>query len=223
MLSTSKMLVLLTGGLIVCVAALMFIAGFFYPGGFTALGITPESTYSYDVSIDASSEISGVTFFLPLPAYMERSTTGENIKAEGYGFGNGIKSELLGAKDALALKVSADTLKESHFGNIAESKTLIDTLNPAENSEILRPVMDLTDEQGNTEYETYVYAKYDADPDCTVKITINSSGRNEWTFLSPQSNSFTNTVEITLTGPQAGWNTARAKIDSGNGDHIITM
>ncbi|MBN2733468.1 MAG: hypothetical protein JXQ82_01230 [Methanomicrobiaceae archaeon] len=221
---TAKLLALITGVLLICVVILMIIAGFFYPGGFSVLGVVPDSTYSYDVSIKASSDITDITLFLPLPTYKEKSSVGVSIvDGEGYGFGENIKTGLFGAKDSMMLKISADSLKDAEFGAKTLSGSLIDTVNPVDNSCILSPVMELSKGKNTADYQTYVYAKYDADPECVVEIMISARGENAWSVITSKKNWYENTAILTLKGSQSGWQTAGADLKSGIGDYTIVI
>ena len=220
---TAKLLALIIGGLVICIMAMMIIAGFFYPGGFAVLGIVPDSTYSYDVGIKASSEISNLTLFLPIPSYNEDSLVGVSIiDKNGYGPEN-LKYELFGAKESVMLKVSAETLENAIFGGVAGAGSLIDTREPLKNSAILSPVNSLSTGMDSAVYDTYTYAKYDAREDAIVEIIISAKGENKWSFLTSKSNSYTNTVKLMLKGPQSGWQTAGADLKYSIGDYTITL
>lgn len=254
--STAKSLAVIIGGLIICVMIMMVIAGFFYPAGFSVLGIVPDSTYSYDVEIESAYDITDATFFFPLPSYKDKSPVGVSIiGGKGYGFGENIKAELFGAKDAMMLKVTSDnlivtkrgekieaelfdlygaensgipvvlgdTLQVVRFGGKSSENSLIDTQNPVENSEMLSPVMKLSKGDDTAQYETYVYTKYDTSPDCNVNIKITIKGQNSWQFFMPKMNFYTNEITLKLKGPQSGWQTADATLESGMGDYTIVL
>lgn len=221
--STIKLLTLIICGLMICVAGIMIVAGFFYPGGFTVLGIVPDSTYTYDVGIKASSEISNVTLFLPLPSYNENSPVGVSIiDGNGYGLEN-LKTDLFGAKDSVMLKISADSLEKEDFGGSEKSAGLIDTKSPLENAAILAPVNSVSTGMNSAVYDTYVYAKYDAGEDTVVEITISTKGENSWSFMTSKSNSYTNTVKLWMKGPQSEWQVAGADVKSGIGDYSVSF
>ncbi|MDD4299780.1 MAG: hypothetical protein PHO78_03890 [Methanomicrobium sp.] len=221
--STAKILALIIAGLIIILAAAMTIAGLFYPAGFDYLGITPESTYSYDVKISSSSEIKDVAMFLPLPSSRDESPIGTVISG-GFGYGlKDLKPEIFGAKDSVMLKISADKIRDASFGAVSDAGAIINTQNYDSGSLLLSPVLNFSDNNRVSGYQTYIYAKYDADPDCRVDIFVTAKGENKWSFLTQKENSYTNYAHLTLTGPKSGWYEADAVAEYKNGDYPVSI
>lgn len=119
------------------------------------------------------------------------------------------------------------------FGaSITKTEPEINTRYPLGNESILSPVRNLTrvEEVHPTpaptgrastssfyRFEVPVYAAYSADPDTTVHITIGATGENSWWVLGWGLNMYTESVELTLIGPDPGWQSGSGLLSAGNG------
>lgn len=116
------------------------------------------------------------------------------------------------------------------FGTSVKADHLINTRSPIGNEPVLLPKYNLREsEEGSTvplpeyinpeyfDYESLVYARYDASPDAEVEIYIDLDSWNEWWIYGWQSNEYTDRISIQLTGPQEGWVQAEGKLTTGNG------
>ena len=220
-METGRFLAVLIVILVIFAGMLMFAAGLFYPFGFAALGINPDSTYSYSAAIEATGELTGVTMFLPVVSNKGNSPIGvEFADGRAIGLGSGITTDYFAAKDAAFVKLTADKLKRENFGAEVEVEKIIDTKNPAKNAYLFAPAEADSDPAN---YKINVYLKYDCDPDTVVKISLKCTGKNAWSYNGDKENSYTNTAELSVKGPQNGWITADASCVSGVGDYRISI
>jgi len=219
-----------SGNLIIAIASvtavsllIIGLAGLIYPGGFQVLGITPQSTYEYTVSIDTGSPAPrDVSFFIPLPSLCDKSPVGAAIlEGKGTGIPAGWDIELFGSKGSTMLKITADELKSTEFGITVAADSLIDTEDPAGSAYTLLPKEDAVATESGIKYSTYIYADCSSGTENPVNIEIVLTGKNSWTMLSEKSNSFTDTVSLTLNSPAKGWYPSSGEIIAGNGDYTI--
>ncbi|MCC4771079.1 hypothetical protein FXV91_13160 [Methanosarcina sp. DH2] len=116
------------------------------------------------------------------------------------------------------------------FGTRVGADHLINTRSPVGNESVLLPKYNLRDsEEGpivplpehiNPEYfdyESLVYAHYDASPEAEVQIFIQLEGLNEWWIYGWKYNEYRDGISIQLTGPQEGWVQAEGKLVTGDG------
>jgi hypothetical protein len=116
------------------------------------------------------------------------------------------------------------------FGTSVKADHLINTRYPAGNEPLLLPRDNLRkSEEGSTvplpeninpeyfDYESLVYAHYDASPDAYVEIYIDLDSWNEWWIYGWQSNEYIDRISVQLTGPQEGWVQAEGKLTTGDG------
>lgn len=117
-----------------------------------------------------------------------------------------------------------------NFGTSVEADHMINTKYPAGNEPVLLPKHNLREsEEGSSvplpahinpeyfDYESLVYAHYDAPYDADVEIYIDLDSRNEWWIYGWQFNEYTDRISIRLTGPQAGWTQTEGKLITGDG------
>jgi hypothetical protein len=222
-METGKFLSLLIVILVIFAGLLMFVAGFFYPLGFDALGIDPVSTYTYTATVDATGELTGVTMFLPVPSNKGNSPLGvEFADGRGTGLGSGITADYFAAKDAAFIKVVGDRLRSEKLGAEVEiDPMIIDTKNPVANAYLFAPAEADSDPAN---YKVNVYLKYNCAEDTVVKISLKCVGKNQWSYYNgDKDNSYVNTMELSVKGPQSGWVTADASCVSGMGDYRISL
>ncbi|MBN1431719.1 MAG: hypothetical protein JW931_02995 [Methanomicrobiaceae archaeon] len=218
----SKTLLILLSGMLVILAAFLVIAGNIYPDGFGILGITPDSSYSYEVSLVSSGTLHNVTMFLPLPSDFENSPVGFGIlEGKGYGIPENMDSEIYGEGKSLFLKIILPETEGFKFGINLDYKVLIDTFDPIKCSHVIRPVYDLQSGEGTDVYNTYIYTLYDASPETEVTIDIHETGMNSWKTFSEKKNYFEEYVSLTLTGSQKKWQTAGVSLNKRKGDYSI--
>lgn len=116
------------------------------------------------------------------------------------------------------------------FGTSLEADHPINTRYPVGNESVLLPKHNLRGSEDGSEiplpeyinpeyfdYESMVYAHYDASPDCEVQIFVELEGRNEWWIYGWQYNEYIDRISVRLTGPQAGWARAEGKLTTGDG------
>lgn len=206
------------------VAVFIAVVGMFYPAGFAILGITPGTSYTYEVSVSADAPVYNLTLFLPLPVYKVNSPTGFGlIEGEGWGVPVNAKTGIFGEDGSLFLKMTVPEAKDLDFGITVGSDGVIDTVNPISGSYVLSPVNDLREGADTDEYSTYVYAAYDSSPGSDVEIAIYSSGENRWNGLYEKSNYFNESLSLSLSGPSKGWHPADVRLEKAMGDYSLII
>ncbi len=116
------------------------------------------------------------------------------------------------------------------FGTSVEADHVINTKYPVGNEPVLLPKHNLRESEADPtlprpehlnpeyfDYESQVYAHYDASSDADVQIFVELDGRNEWWIYGWKYNEYTDRLFIQLTGPQAGWVKAGGKLTTGDG------
>jgi hypothetical protein len=116
------------------------------------------------------------------------------------------------------------------FGTSVKADHLINTRYPIGNESVLLPKNNLRESEVDStvprpehlnpeyfDYESLVYAHYDASPDAEVQIFVELDSRNEWWVYGWQYNEYTDRISIRLTGPQAGWVREEGKLTVGDG------
>jgi len=217
-----KTLVILLSGMLVILAAFLLITGNDYPGGFETLGITPGSSYNYEVSLTSSETLYEITMFLPLPSYSGESPVGFAIlDGKGYGIPEDMSVDVFGERDSVFLKVVIPETCGLKFGINVPAGEIVETQNPVGGSYVIRPVYDLQSGGNADVYNTYIYASYDASPQAVVKIDVSETGENSWETFSEKRNCFEEQLTLTLTGSQKKWQTAEVSLNKGTGDYSI--
>jgi hypothetical protein len=217
-----KTILVLLSGMVVILAVFLLIAGNIYPDGVEMLGITPESSYSYEVSLTSSETLYNVTLFLPLPSDFGYSAVGYGIlNGSGYGIPDNMATDIFGEGDSLFLKVTLPETDGLKFGINVDNKVLIDTVDPVLCSYVIRPVMDLQSGESTDTYKTYIYASYDASPGAVVTIDISEEGRNTWKVFSEKTNYFDEHVSLSLTKSPGKWEKADVSLSKENGDYSV--
>jgi hypothetical protein len=183
---------------------------------------TFESVYSYECSIDTDTALENVKLFLPLPSGQtgnsEIGLMAGNKNIEG--MPKEWKTEILGSDNYLMLEIKAERIepasdKESiNFVISAESKKEIDTKNPVKFSEVLRPIKNpvriacVSDTNPNAQcymYTGQIFASYNSRDSAKVSIIISLTGENKWKIFGIESNMFTDTQTVSITGDGKGW------------------
>ncbi len=208
------------------VGALILVAGMFYPAGFEAAGIAIESTYTYELTITNDHDLEGFELMVPLPSRDGDTPLGNAIvssgKAEYPPWWNVI---LVGDGQATFLKISADMVSASasphRLTATVRSASLIDTKDPGSDPWQVSPVSGMTGGGGNASYTTPTYARFDAADKTITVITAVSSGRNSWRYPLAGTNSFTNQIHLSITGPASGWHSASGTIAAGLGKYTL--
>lgn len=110
------------------------------------------------------------------------------------------------------------------FSTMINSNRTIDTLDPLSNDVVLQPkynVKPTTDEgysfRKQYDYESILYAEYEASPDAIVEITIMADGENSWWIMGWQGNDYSDWMNVKLFGPQKGWTKVDGFLGSGGG------
>jgi hypothetical protein len=208
------------------VGALILVAGMFYPAGFEAAGIAIESTYTYELTITNSHDLDRFELMVPLPSREGDTPLGNAIVSSGQTeYQSGWNVILVGDEQATFLKISAETLSASasphRLTATIHSDVLIDTKDPGSDPWQVSPASGMTGDGGKTSYTTSAYARFDA-PDTTITcITAASSGRNSWQYPLAGMNSFTNQMDLSITGPSSGWHRADVTIVAGLGKYTL--
>ena len=218
----SKTLILVLLGLFVVLFGFIGISNFMYPAGFEVLGITPESSYEYDVTISATEPVYNVKMFIPLPGKEGSSPIGFRILGgEGYGIPENMEAAIFGEGDSLFLKIALPEMEKLNFGISLDEVEQVDTQNPVVGSFIISPVKDLKSSESSDDYTTYIYASYESSPSAVVDIKITESGKNSWKSLSEKENSFDGTLTLSLTESPDKWCPADVHINKNIGDYTI--
>lgn len=116
------------------------------------------------------------------------------------------------------------------FGTSVEADHVINTKYPAGNESMLLPKHNLREfEEGSSvplpahinpeyfDYESLVYAHYNAPSDARVEIYVELDSYNEWWIYGWQFNEYTDRISVQLTGPQKGWVQAEGELTTGDG------
>jgi hypothetical protein len=107
------------------------------------------------------------------------------------------------------------------FGISVDAEGVIDTLDPVEDSYVIRPLNNLQEGENGGAYDTYIYASYDTSPDTTVNVDIRETGNNRWKIFSEKTNYFDEHVSLSLSGPVNKWHTSGVAFNKKNGDYSI--
>ena len=203
-----------------------------------------SSTYSYKFTISTDSKISNVTLFIPVPA----DPRGYSPIVAGYGARDiaGVPDDwtvtlydtgkaTMVRVDTPAINPPAGTSASNPFSLILssdmQSRNVIDTREPINNSAMFHPVRDLqpvacqmtgspgTESPQCYRYITSLYADYETTPDASVNITSTIIGRNSWKIFEPGSNEYTAATSLHMTGSRDGWEIMTGTLTSGTGTY----
>jgi hypothetical protein len=201
-----------------------------------------SSTYSYQCTITTDAVLSNVTLFVPVPAFPSgNSPVIAQISAHNItGYPGKWDAVLFDTGKATLLKIGAARIGQPIVNgsavttNItfvvdADSPSLIDTRSPMADDAVFRPVqgaidtacpagtVETTGLTNCTQYNTAIYAKYEALPTASVSIHASVTGRNTWSVFHPEFNEYQNTFDATISGNYPGWVIARGWLESGIG------
>jgi hypothetical protein len=200
------------------------------------------STYSYTCTIATDSPLHNVTLFIPVPSLKTGNSpviariSGHEIagvpsswKTELYDTGKGVLVKVTVPELAVPAGTTAKNPYVVTLKTDIPSGTAIDTVNPMTNDAVIRPVFrpvqDLSGascrDNGTTgrcyDYQTSLFARYDADPNAAVSIKSALTGRNTWTIFEPASNEYRNDFSVLLYGEQKGWTAIQVTLEDGIG------
>ncbi len=116
---------------------------------------------------------------------------------------------------------SEETLVQNSisFATMVPAGHIIDTRNPLDREPVLLPKYGMNSSQNIHNYESRIYAQYEASPDAKVEISVSMTGYNEWWVLGWRSNSYSEWMNVVLSGPQHGWATANGTLVTGDGTY----
>jgi hypothetical protein len=112
------------------------------------------------------------------------------------------------------------------FGVTVVAEEPIETADPFETEPLLGPrynrsqvecAYGRTDRHRCYTYDGRIYADYDADPDTTVYVSTELSGRNEWFSGGWTGNEYRQWAAVELQGPGTGWYRIAGELDVGSG------
>lgn len=105
----------------------------------------------------------------------------------------------------------------------------IDTTNPFESEPLLAPKSDLRETECRPapptettrcyEYDSLVYAAYEADAETTVYVAAGLTGSNEWFSGGWSGNEYRERTHVELIGPQSGWVGTTGELEVGTGSY----
>jgi hypothetical protein len=120
-------------------------------------------------------------------------------------------------------------------GSVIVNET-INTEDPVGNSAVLMPkyeiIEDVDAEKTRIDmqnhpnakiynYNSMIYAQYDATSDAKVQLSIYSDGYNEWWSGGWESNNFRESIIVSLSGPQNGWSQVTGELITGEGNYPL--
>jgi hypothetical protein len=205
-----------------------------------------SSSYDYDVMLTTDSTLSNVTLYLPIPVINNTSSVGTDIVEHHfndddpsweyalvdteYGLMLSMKNEKIEPKYTTSNKYSVKTqLPSIDLSTMVFSNQAIDTMNPLGNEMVLMPKYNLTHNVNASgaysrtseqlDYESRMYAYYETSSDANVSISIYLNAHNQWWIGGWQYNSYWETMEIMLSGPQDGWTTVNGQLVTGEGTY----
>jgi hypothetical protein len=202
------------------------------------------SMYFYTCTLSTDSQLSNVTFFIPLPATKGgNSGVIERFSArEVGGLPADWKIALIGSSKGTVVEIKTPVINPAHGGVAAKKLTtvlsltvnsshLIDTVTPQENESVFRPMQglvksDCPDQASGTadrrtcyRYMSPVYADYTASPDTRLEISASITGTNTWKIFEPARNEYHATFDVLLFGEQHGWTTGKGLLETGIGTY----
>ncbi len=135
---------------------------------------------------------------IPIPEDSESSRETEQVASDEY-------SEETPVQDSLS------------FAIMVPADHIIDTRNPLGREPVLLPKYDMNSSQNIHNYESRIYAQYEASPDAKAEISVSMTGYNEWWILGWQWNSYSEWMNVVLSGSKHGWVTANGTLVTGDG------
>jgi len=203
-----------------------------------------SSTYSYKFTITTDSKLSNVTLFIPVPAdprgyspivagYSTRNIAGlpDDWTVTLYDTGKATMVRVdtpaiappagAGASNPFTLTLSSDM----------QSRNVIDTQEPVNNSAMFHPVRNLQPVpcspavlagKGKAQCDRYVtslYADYETVPEASVSITSTIVGKNSWKIFETSSNEYATATSLQMTGSRHGWETMTGTLTRGAGTY----
>jgi len=190
------------------------------------------STYTYTCTISTNEELTNVTFIIPVPV----TSSGDSQVSEHYSVRRirGLPAEwtttLLGSGKGTMIKITTPFLLPSSTKLELEVPVdgPIETRSLLENGILFRPIQNIKPLACPTssgevaacyEYASSIFATYDSSPQASVTITTTIIGKNEWYIFSPESNQYSDTVAVTITGAHRRWIPATGELLTGIGSH----
>ncbi|MEL4306259.1 hypothetical protein [Methanococcoides sp. LMO-2] len=123
-------------------------------------------------------------------------------------------------------------LSSFDFGMLLGVESEIDTRNPFGKEAMLAPKYDLGmvdhdpaypfssgEEFQFYEYDSFIYAEYEAGPDSRVEISVTMAGLNQWWVYGWSYNGYDDSIFTELTGEQEGWVSAEGQVVTGKGSY----
>ncbi|AKB32758.1 hypothetical protein MSSIH_2068 [Methanosarcina siciliae HI350] len=191
-----------------------------------------RSSYDYDVVLTTDSTLNNVTLYIPLPVINDTSYVGMDIIEQH--FNNHDPSweySIVDTEHGLMVSMKNKKARSIDLSTMVLSDQPIDTMNPLNNEMILIPKYNLTQNVNASgvysrtseqfDYDSKMYAYYDASSNANVSISIYLNGRNEWWIGGWQYNSYWETMEVMLSGSQDGWTTVSGQLVTGEGTYDI--
>ena len=201
-----------------------------------------SSTYTYSCTITTSSTLSNVTFFIPVPAdpsgnspvvarFSDKDITGlpGDWTVTLYDTGKATLVKIT----APEIPPSGNTRQDMPFTATLSSQipaeNMIDTRDPVNNSAMFHPVQGLrqvscpigsSPVQGTArcyQYQTSLYADFEALPDASVNITSVLTGNNRWKIFDNGFSEYRTRVTVVMTGANHGWNVMQGELERGLG------
>ncbi|MHB8162777.1 MAG: hypothetical protein ACYDDV_00335 [Methanoregula sp.] len=232
----------ITLGLII-VLLVAFVASVSYTGFVEqAYRTSLSSTYDYSCTITTDSQLTNVTFFIPIPADPAGNSpiVARYSAQEIEGHPADWKVTLFDTGKATLAKITTPAIippKEtspSHPYTIrlsitADSKTVINTQTPVETGVMFRPVQDIqkvncpavtTKASGEPlcyQYVIPVYADYQAPMNASVSIASSLRGKNSWKIFEPQFNEYDADISVLMFGDNHGWTVMKGTLQSNQG------
>lgn len=191
-----------------------------------------RSSYDYDVMLTTDSALSNVTLYLPLPVTNNTSSMGMDIVDHHFNDDDpSWEYAVVNTEHGPMLSMKNEKPRSIDLSTMVLSNQTIDTMNPLDNEMVLMPKYKLmhnvnsnrvhsrTSEQ--FDYESRMYAYYETSSNANVIISIYLNAHNEWWIGGWQHNSYWETMEIKLSGPQNGWTTVNGELITGEGTYKI--
>jgi hypothetical protein len=207
-----------------------------------------SSTYSYTCTITTDSPLTNVTLFIPVPADMAGNSpiVARFSSRDIAGLPDTWAMALYDTGKATMVRISTpaitplnETTSENPLtftlSSEMKSDTVIDTRDPINNSAVFRPVREVrqvscpSDRTGINktplcyDYLTSLYADYRALPDASVTITSSVTGTNRWKIFEPESNEYTSSISVKVTGGKRGWVNVTGFLQGRNGSYDVPV
>ncbi|MDD1700278.1 MAG: hypothetical protein LUQ04_05725 [Methanoregula sp.] len=203
-----------------------------------------NSTYVYSCTITTTSTLSNVTFFIPVPAdpsgnspvvarFSDQDITGlpGDWTATLYDTGKATLVKITVPAIRPPGSARQDTPYSVTLSSQILAETMIDTLDPVNNSALFRPVQDFlqvscppgsSPEQRTPapqcyQYHTSLYADYQAPPDASVNITAVITGNNSWKIFDAGFSEYHSRVTVVMSGANHGWSVMQGELEQGIG------